>query len=292
MSSSRSRPLLLTGANGRTGRAILMAMVARGVPVRAMVRNPDHVAPLLGLGAHEVVLGDMDQPATLAMAMAGAGSLLHIGPPMHPRELEITTSLIGMAQAQGLGHFIYYSVMHPQSRAIRHHRLKSEAEEVLIDSGLPFTIVQPSRYMQHLAPIWAEVLRTGVHAMPFSVERRFSLVDLIDLAEACAIVAAEGARHHHAIYELAGPEALSQKDMAAIIGSVLGREIGAQAVSFEALEARARASGASEDRVQQMLLMNRHYDAHGFLGNPNVLTMLLGRAPGTFRAYVERLAAA
>jgi uncharacterized protein YbjT (DUF2867 family) len=282
----------LTGANGRTGRAILAAMVARGVPVRAMVRNPDHVEPLLALGACEVVVGDMDRKDTLAKAMAGASSLLRVGPPMHPRELEITTSLIELAQTHGLGHFIYYSVMHPQSRAIRHHRLKSEAEEVLIDSGLPFTVLQPSRYMQHLAPIWAEVLRTGVHAMPFSVERRFSLVDLMDLAEACAIVAVEGARHHHAIYELAGPEALSQTDMAAIIGSVLGREIGAQAVSFETLEARARASGASEDRVQQMLLMNRHYDAHGFLGNPNVLTMLLGRAPGTFRAYVERLAAA
>jgi len=40
-----------------------------------------------------------------------------------------------------------------------------------------------------------------------------------------------------------------------------------------------------------MLLMKRHYDTHGFLGNPNVLTMLLGRAPGSFRACVERLAA-
>ena len=284
-------PLLLTGANGRTGRAILAAMVARGVPVRAMVRNPAHAEPLRALGASEVAVANMEDEAALAAAMAGAGRLLHIGPPMHPQELEITTSLIRLAQAQGLGHFIYYSVMHPQSRAIRHHRLKSEAEEVLIDSGLPFTILQPSRYMQHLAPIWADVLKTGIHAMPFSTARRFSLVDLLDLADASAIVAAEGPRHHNAIYELAGPEALSQQDMAAIIGAVLGREIGARAIPFDELEARARASGASEDRVQQMLLMNRHYDAHGFLGNPNVLTMLLGRAPGTFRAYVERLAA-
>lgn len=282
--------LLLTGANGRTGRALLTAMAARGVPVRAMVRNPDQAPALAGLGAREVVVADMERPETLAAAMAGADAVLHIGPPMHPRELEITTNLIGMAAAQGLGHFIYYSVMHPQSRAIRHHRLKSEAEAVLIDSGVPFTVLQPSRYMQHLAPIWATVVRDGVHAMPFDVTRRFSVVDLADLAEAAAIVAAEGQRHHHAIYELAGPEALSQRDMAAIIGAVLGREIEARAVPFAEMEARARAAGASEDRVQQMLAMNRHYDAHGFLGNPNVLAMLLGRAPGDFRSYVARLA--
>ena len=289
-SPSLSAPLLLTGANGRTGRAILAAMLARQVPVRAMVRNPAHVEALRQLGAAEVVLADFEDVASLRNAMAGASRLLHIGPPMHPHELEITTSLIRIAQDQGLAHFIYYSVMHPQSRAIRHHRLKSEAEEVLIDSGLPFTILQPSRYMQHLAPIWAEVQRSGVHAMPFDIDRRFSLVDLADLAEASAVVASEGARHHNAIYELAGPEALSQRDMAATISAVLGREITARAVSFEDLAARARASGANEDRVEQMLLMNRHYDVHGFLGNPNVLTMLLGRAPGRFRAYVEKLA--
>jgi len=285
-----SAPLLLTGANGRTGRAILVGMVARGVAVRAMVRNPAHETPLRALGACEVAVADMEDPAALAAAMAGAERVLHIGPPMHPHELQITTSLIRIAQDLSLKHFIYYSVMHPQSRAIRHHRLKSEAEEVLIESGLPFTILQPSRYMQHLAPIWAELLKTGMHAMPFSTTQRFSVVDLLDLAEAAAIVTAEGPAHHNAIYELAGPEALSQQDMASIIGAVLGRTIKARAVPFDELEAKARASGANEDRVQQMVLMNRHYDAHGFPGNPNVLTMLLGRAPGNFRAYVERLA--
>jgi uncharacterized protein YbjT (DUF2867 family) len=283
--------LLLTGANGRTGRAILSSLVDHNVPVRAMVRNPAHLEPLRALGATETVVADMTDPAALRTAMQGAAKVLHIGPPMHPQELEITTSMIEAAQSATIEHFIYYSVMHPQSRAIRHHRLKSEAEEVLIDSGLAYTIVQPSRYMQHLLPIWPQVKSEGVHAMPFSIERKFNLVDLLDLAEACAIIAASSA-HHHAIYELAGPEALSQRDMAAIIADVLGRPVTARAISFEDLAARAAANGASADRVEQMVRMNRHYDAHGFRGNPNILEYLIGRPAGTFRAYVKRLAAA
>jgi len=282
--------LLLTGANGRTGRAILASLVAKGVPVRAMVRDAGQMESLRALGAAECVLGDMTDKASLRAAMAGAGKVLHIGPPMHPQELEITTSLIALAKAQGLDHFIYYSVMHPQRRAIRHHRLKQEAEEVLLESDLPFTILQPSRYMQHLLPIWPKLLETGVHAMPFGVDKLFNLVDLLDLAEACGVVAGSD-EHLYATYELAGPEALSQRDCAAIISEVLGREIAARAVPFEDLAAKAAASGANPDRVAQMVLMNQHYDAHGFRGNPTVLRHLLGRPLGTFRDYVGRLAA-
>jgi hypothetical protein len=48
------------------------------------------------------------------------------------------------------------------------------------------------------------------------------------------------------------------------------------------LRSRALAAGQSPDRIEQMLAMNRHYDHHGFRGNPNVLRMLFGREPNRF----------
>ena len=180
--------------------------------------------------------------------------------------------------------------MHPLRRAVRHHRLKLDAEEALIESGLPYTIVQPMRYMQHLALIWNKVLETGVHAMPFNIDVRFNVADLRDLAEATAIVATNPG-HLYATYELGGPEALSQRDMAAVISRVLGREIRAAALSLEELEKNARAAGASDDRVTQMLAMNKHYDQYGFRSNPNALRWVLGREPNTFEDYVTRTAA-
>lgn len=281
---------LLTAANGKTGREVLKALASAGADVKVFVRDEGQWPALKGLGAASYALGDMEDATTIDAALASCDKIIHIGPPMHPNEVEITGRFINAAKGHDVEQFIYYSVMHPLRRVVRHHRLKLDAEEELIESGLPYTIVQPIRYMQHLAMIWKKVLDTGVHSMPFNIDLKFNVADLRDLAEATAIVATQPG-HLYATYELAGPEALSQRDMAAVIGGVLGREIRTEAVTLEQVEKNARAAGASDDRVEQMLIMNRHYDDFGFRGNPNVLRWILGREPNTYENYVKRLAA-
>ena len=281
--------ILLTAANGRTGRAVLTALVKVGADVKVFLRDERQWPALEELGAASYAIGDMENASTINAAMASCETIIHIGPPMHPNEVEITSRFINAASSHGVSRFVYYSVMHPLRRVVRHHRLKLDAEETLIESGLPYTIVQPMRYMQHLALIWNKVLVTSIHAMPFNVDVKFNVVDLRDLAEATAIVATSPGQLY-ATYELAGPEALSQRDMAAVISRVLGREIRAEALSLEQMEKNARAGGAGDDRVEQMLTMNSHYDEYGFRGNPNVLRWVLGREPNTFENYVRRLA--
>ena len=281
--------ILLTAANGRTGRAVLKELARTGADVKVFLRDQSQWPDLKNLGAASYAIGDMENAATINAAMASCDAIIHIGPPMHPKEVEITRRFIRAAAKRDLSRFVYYSVMHPLRRAVRHHQLKLDAEEELIESGLPYTIVQPIRYMQHLAMIWNQVLETGVHAMPFNIDVKFNVADLRDLAEATATVATSPG-HTYATYELAGPEALSQRDMAAAISRVIGRKISAAAVSLEQLEAKARKAGASDDRVAQMLIMNGHYDQFGFRGNPNILRWILGRKPNTFENYVRRLA--
>lgn len=283
--------VLVTGANGRTGRPVISALAKKGAEVRAFIRSADQASELEAIGATDFAVGDMGDPASIEAALADCNKLVHIGPPMHPQEVEFTNNFIEAAKKNGLEHFIYYSVMHPLRREVRHHRLKLDAEENLIESGLPYTIVQPCRYMQHLEPIWQKVIDEGVHSMPFNVERRFSVVDLLDLAAAVAIIASRN-EDVYATYELAGPEALSQRDMAAIISRVTGKTIEARATSLDAMKSAAAAKGISADKIEQMGIMNGHYDRHGFPGNPHVLRSVLGREPTNFEAYVQRLAGA
>jgi uncharacterized protein YbjT (DUF2867 family) len=299
--------VLVTGANGRTGRAVVSALARYGAThgadpaprIRAFIRDAAQAPALAAIGADEHAVGNMADPASIATAMTGCDALVHIGPPMHPDELSMTQTFIRIAKDQQLAHFVYYSVMHPLRREVRHHRLKLETEECVIESGLTYTIVQPTRYMQHLENIWKTVSEQGVHSMPFNTQVRFNVADLTDLAEATARVVLESAaqgptsgRHHFATYELAGPEPLSQDDMAKILTEELGRTVVARALPLEVMAERARAAGVSADRIEQMRIMNDHYDRHGFRGNPNVLTMLLGRAPHRYRDYVRRLIAA
>lgn len=283
-----NKPLLLTGANGRTGRAVLQAMVHAKIAVRAFIRDAAQADDLMALGASEHAVGDLTDRASLRRAVEGAGKVLHIGPPMHEDEFAITRDLIDCAKESGVSHFIYYSVMHPLARSIRHHSLKLDAEEYLINSGIAHTILQPSRYMQHLEPLWRAVIDQGEHAMPFDVDQKFSVVDLFDLAAACAVVAGSD-KFAFGTYELAGPQALSQTDMARILSEELGRPVAARKVEVEQMQGKARKAGASDDRIAQITLMNQHYDAHGFRSNAQVLQFILGRPATSYRSYVKRL---
>src|SRR6478672_2199389 len=213
------KPILVTGASGKTGQRMVASIAKKGGTVRAFVRRPEAGGPLKQAGAAEIALGDLMDRDSLRLAMTGVAQVLHICPPMHPREDAIAHTMIGLAGDLAVDRFVLYSVLHPLLADVPHHDRKLQAERALVDSGLNYTILQPSRYMQHLAVIWKTVLATGVHSMPFATTARFSLVDLADLAEAAARVMIEPG-HEAATYQLAGQDALSQDDCAGILTTV------------------------------------------------------------------------
>ena len=281
------KTVLVTAASGKTGRRCVDKLLARGASVRALVRRLDAADALKAVGVRDVIVGDLFDAAILRTATQGVSCILHICPPMHPAEDTLAALLTQIALAEGVERFVLYSVMHPHID-VPHHRRKLKAEADLIASGLPFTILQPCRYMQHVDALWPEIVGEGVHRMPFSTNARFSLVHIDDLAEAAAIVTTQN-NHECAIYELGGPQALNQSDCARIISSVLGREITAQARPLQEFLERARLAGMPEARLNVLEIMNRHYDAHGLQGNGNVLRWLLGRAPISFEEHVRAL---
>jgi uncharacterized protein YbjT (DUF2867 family) len=278
--------ILVTGASGRTGRRIIGKLVRDNRRVRAFVRRPEVVTELESLGVAECVVGTLEREADLARAIDGADIVLHVCPPMHPQEDAIAKTMIRLSVASGVTLFALYSVLHPVID-VPHHRRKLEAEQALIDSGLPYVILQPCRYMQHLNAIWQQVLADGIHAMPFSTQSRFSLVDLEDVAEATARVLGD-AGHAYATYQLAGPDLLSMQDCAARISAALGREVTAEARSEEEFCRVALASGFPAERIANMTIMNAHYTAHGLAGNAHVLKWILGREPTRFDGFLRR----
>lgn len=272
--------LFLSGASGKTGQAILRALAERGEAARVLVHR-EMTLP----GAAEVVVGDLRDEATVRAAMRGARAVYHICPNVNPEEQSIGVLVIGAARAEGVEHFVFHSVLHPQAEAMPHHWSKMRVEEVLFESGLPFTILQPTAYMQNLLAGWTRLMNEGILRQPYPVETRISLVDLEDVAEAAAIVLTEPG-HAGATYELVGMPALSQSEVAETLGRALGRAVRAEAESVEAWEARATAMG--EYQRQTLIQMFRYYAAHGLSGNPNALGWLLGRAPATLAEFAER----
>ena len=279
--------ILVTGAAGKTGRAVVRALVAHGAAVRALVYRPAQVEPLKALGAQDVIVGDMRIQSDLELALRGVRTVYHICSNMSPDELPIGQLVVGAARSAGVAHFVYHSVLHPQTEAMPHHWQKLRVEEHLFESGLPYTILQPAAYMQNVLAGWDSIVERGVYRMPYPVDTRLGMVDLEDVAVAAAIVLTEPG-HQGAIYELVGAEMLTQVEVADILSQGLGRNVTAEVVPLDVWEEQARAVGLGDYQVETLIKMFGYYERYGLWGNPNVLGWLLGRPPTTFAAFVER----
>jgi len=279
--------ILVTGAAGKTGRAVIQSLVAKRVAVRALVHRPAQVRLVEEIGAREVVVGDMRLQATMDQAAQGVRAVYHICPNVSPDEVAIGQVAIMAARSAGVEHFVYHSVLRPQIEAMPHHWRKLRVEEQLFESGLPCTILQPAAYMQNVLAHWDQIMEQGVYPVPYAVETRLGMVDLEDVAEAATVVLTEPG-HAGAVYELAGAEVLSQAEVATILGQQLGRPVRAEAVPLEMWERRARESGLGDYQVETLVKMFRYYERYGFWGNPRVLGWLLGRPPTTFAAFIKR----
>ncbi len=281
--------VLITGAGGKTGRAVIRALIARGEAVRAFVHRAEQAAAVQVLGANEAVAGDMRDEVALRQAMRGTRAVYHICPNVNQDETEIGKLAMATACAAGVERFVFHSVLHPQAEAMPHHGNKLRVEEALFEAGAPFTILQPTAYMQNVLAGWDSIVKQGVYTVPYPVETRLSLVDLDDVAEAAAIVLTEPG-HAGAIYELAGTEALTQVEVTEALSRQLGRPVRAEQQSIEGWEQRAREAGMGGYQRETLIKMFRYYERHGLVGNPKVLGWLLRRRPTTFAAFAERTA--
>lgn len=283
--------ILVTGAAGKTGQAVIQALARRGVAIRAFVYRAEQVAQVQPLGAAQVVVGHLENESDFQRALVGVNAVYLICPNMHPHEQELGQLAIAVAQQAGLAHFVYHSVLHPQVEAMPHHWHKLRVEEKLFEAGLNFTILQPAAYMQNVLAGWKMIVEQGLYRVPYPPQTRLSLVDLYDVAEVAATVLSEPG-HAGAIYELAGPDILSQIEIATILSELLGRPVQAEQISFpplpELVEGSPQAAGLGTYQVETLLKMFRYYQNYHFYGNAKVLSWLLGRPPTTFRAFAER----
>jgi len=289
--------ILITGASGKTGRTIVKAL-STSERVCAFVHREEQVSVLKSLGAEKVIVGDMRDESVIRSAMQGVRSVYHICPNMHPDEFVIGNLVVGEAKKAGVEHFACHSVLHPQTEKMKHHWQKLRVEEMIFESGIPFTILQPAPYMQNMLANWKSIIEEGVLRVPYSVQSKFSFVDLEDVAEAAKIVLTE-LNHKNATYELAGTSPMSYVEVAEILSNALKRDVRAEKEEIgewrlrasTALAANARSvqrEAMSEYALENLVRMFEYYDQWGLAGNPNVLEWLLKHKPTSLSMFVER----
>ncbi|MCA9943482.1 MAG: NmrA family NAD(P)-binding protein [Anaerolineales bacterium] len=280
--------ILVTGAAGKTGLAVLAALKKRGAKTRAFVKDDEQILPVRQAGAAEVVVGDLLDADVWRLATTAVSRIYHIGPNMHPQEVRIGQLMIAAARTVGNCHVVYHSVLHPQIREMPHHWHKLKVENILFDSGLAYTILQPAAYMQNLQAYLPAIQKEGVLPVPYPAETRLSLVDLQDVAGVAAQVLTEPG-HSYATYELVGTEPLTQTAVADTFSQILQRPVEVQATPLKTWKAQARANGMAEGTLKMAASMFAYYAESGLPGNPQMLRFLLERPPTSLDSFIERI---
>ena len=279
--------ILVSGAAGKTGRAVLCALAREGEVVRAWVRRDEQRKWAYEHGAADVVIGDVMETAVWQQATKNIHAIYHICPNMFPNEVDVGRLAIAAAQKNGVAHFVYHSVLHPQTETMPHHWHKLRVEELLMKSGLLFTILQPAAYMQNVLAGRQSIEHDGVFRVPYPVSTQLSLVDLHDVAEAAAKVLTEQG-HGHAIYELVGEAGLSQTAVSDILAQHLQKPVRAEETSLHNWKKQAVQNHLGNYQINTLLKMFRYYAEFDFRGNANVLCWLLQRQPTSFSKFVAR----
>jgi uncharacterized protein YbjT (DUF2867 family) len=221
--------ILIAGATGTLGKFLIPRLVNRDLDVRLLTRDASHASHFAGKHV-EIVEGDVRDARAVEGAMSGADMVVSAitgfagKPPESPRTVDRdgNANLIRAAATSGAGHFVLLSVVgvapdHPMEL----FRMKWAAEQELLGSGLDWSVVRPSAYMETWVGILAAPLLGGGKAMVFG--RGNNPINFVSAADvARAVEQAVDARSKGTILEVGGPDDLGMKDVVETFKSVTG----------------------------------------------------------------------
>lgn len=276
--------ILVTGATGKTGGELARQLDRRGIPFSAVVRNPDKAAPLRELEA-DVVVGDLADESFVRASLAGIEQAVLIMPNVEG-QAEIECRFVDLAAEAGVRHVIYLSSLESVPGATNPiTRIHVETEQHLRDSGLDWTMIRPTFFMQTFVSSAPRIRETGQIVLPLG-EGRVPATDLRDVA-AVMVEVLTGSGHANRSYDLTGPELLSLDEIAARFSRVLGRSISYVDLPIEDFRERLRAAGFGEWRVAAVSAELEAIAAGALDHTTDGIERLLGRPATTIDRFVE-----
>ena len=211
--------ILVTGATGNVASALIPALREAGEQVRALVRDESKAQPLRDLGV-EVVIGDMEQPNTLKAAVAGADKIYLVSS-NGPTGAQQAKNVIEAAKRAGNPYIVRQGAFGTsKSRMIQQHE---EIEQELEQSGVPYTVLKPTFFMQNVMMSAQTVVSDGAMYMPLG-DGRIGMVDVRDVADvAFNVLTSES--HEGKTYVLTGPAAISHHEVAGELSKAISKEV-------------------------------------------------------------------
>jgi len=238
--------ILVTGATGQQGGVVARGLLRRGHTVRAFTRKTDSAsAKALAEAGAQVVLGALEDRASLDRALAGTDAVFAMGTPFERGPaVEVTQGITIANAAKAAGAYLVYTSVGNADRAtgVPHFESKYRVEQHIRSIGARAAIIAPVYFMEN-AYFTVDQLKAGIYATPLPPGRKLAQIALDDIG-ACAIAALENpASYTGTRYDLAGDE-ISGEDAVAILSRVSGRPFQYFQVPMERIRERMGEDGA------------------------------------------------
>ena len=280
-------PVLVTGATGNVGREVVQALGALGTAARATALN-EQDATRVPADADEVVLFEFGKPETYAPAFDGVKKLFLMRPPAIADIETYIKPVIDYAAGHGVEQIAFLSLIGVEQRSyVPHYKV----EKLLEASGVPYTFLRPSFFMQNLDTTHRLDIVEHDNIFIPAGDARTAFIDVRDIGAVAAHVLTTPGHEDHA-YDLTGQEALTYYQVAGIFSEVLGRPMTYSSPSLLRFAWHMKRRGHPWGYVavtSALYFMTRRGSAETVTGE---VRRLLGRDPISMRQYVADYAAA
>jgi uncharacterized protein YbjT (DUF2867 family) len=277
------RLVLVTGATGNTGSGVVSGLLAQGRNVRALVRNAEKGEGLGQQGA-DAAIGDLDDAASLRAAIFDGVTDVYFCTWNGPSALDHWKNFRAALQSAGASpRIVRLSAFGaPESRIIQQ---LAEAERDLKDSGLPWTILQPTFFMQNTMMTAQTVKEQGTIYFDWG-EGRAGMIDVRDIVDsALGVLTAVDGRFDGQSFVLTGPQTIGFADVASFIGQAIGKEVQYVPVPHEAAKESMLGMGFPEWIVDGFVELSIGFENNFANTTTDGVEQLAGRAPRSFEQF-------
>src|SRR5918994_2418986 len=249
--------ILITGATGNVGSAVLDNLGTTDLDLRALAHDESKAQSLRNRGV-EAVVGDFLEPETLVPALESVSTVFLLTP-IHPEQVTQASNVIKAAKESGNDPRIVRLSVHQASHEApaRNSRQHAQIEDELSSSGLPYTLLRPTTFMQNTLVTARTIASEGRIYQPFK-NGKLGMIDAWDIGEVAAKVLTEEG-HEGKVYTLTGPAAISFYEVAEALSEVLGKEVRYVDISLEDAKRAMLNRGIPEWRADAL---NEYAKAH------------------------------
>lgn len=262
--------VVVTGATGTVGTEVVKQLKEAGHTPVALARDPERAEKL---GDVEVVIGDLEQPDTLAAAFEGADKAFVLAPPV-PNIETLEANAMDAAKAAGVSHVVLLSNFGAEAFGVDLWAAHAAGELKARTLGPDWTILRPTRFMSNTPFAFLSVVEDGVVAEPTG-GRVIPLIDPRDIA-GVAVAALTEDGHEGEVYELTS-ELLNGEEIAAVLGKVLGKDVRFEDVSEDVAKDWLIKTGFPPEIAEKVLVFFETLRADRWYGTKTV-EHILGEA--------------